>query len=433
MVMLLEGRHLQFFVHKKLNPSSSFIHTFIHLIILCKNDIFVDGYFQNEMFGEGKLFVDTPYNRGSENVLEHKHAPHVSKIVYYQNIRKHSGKNESVLSKQRHRLTNRRFQPMVAPAIGLGNVKQLVKESEPECNKYRKKALRNTCSKLSNVPHYSNWTLESVREWRKYLGNIVVDDQHKVLFCEIPKAGCTSWKVVLSLLTGNIRESDFVHKNRLAVHNYTFMRRIGLYYLNDLPEQLIIDRLKTYFKFIAVRHPFDRLVSAYYDKFVHEDPYKEWYKNMKEKIKEGYREEEEDWDDPVTIREFINFVADGGLPRDRHWTNYQLLCSPCMIDYDYIVKVESMTKDAKYILPKISGIKDYNRLPDAHSHRAGDTQKPYKELREFFNVTRQEIEKLANGPLSLDFPMFSYRFDIDTGRATCDRYSSDGQCCWINQ
>jgi len=72
------------------------------------------------------------------------------------------------------------------------------------------------------------------------------------------QVACTTWKHVL--LEANGAPHDiFVHSNEVFLYVDRFDR------LSPADQQ----RVLTYFKFMFVRHPFERLVSAYYDKFVY--------------------------------------------------------------------------------------------------------------------------------------------------------------------
>jgi len=91
---------------------------------------------------------------------------------------------------------------------------------------------------------------------------MIVDDKHKLLYCMIPKVACTTFKMVIakSLTAGNVSEQK--------IHFSWYIHSLGLNYQYKYSKKEIELRLKTYFKFVVVRHPFDRLLSAYADKFL---------------------------------------------------------------------------------------------------------------------------------------------------------------------
>ena len=60
--------------------------------------------------------------------------------------------------------------------------------------------------------------------------------------------------------------------------------------------------------------------------------------------------------DRLTIFQYLNkdrMLSKGAEYLNRHWAQYSTLCHPCHIDYDYIVKFETMIEDAAYVLSKL--------------------------------------------------------------------------------
>uniref|UniRef100_K7FMZ5 Carbohydrate sulfotransferase n=1 Tax=Pelodiscus sinensis TaxID=13735 RepID=K7FMZ5_PELSI len=94
------------------------------------------------------------------------------------------------------------------------------------------------------------------------LRHLVVDDVHGLLYCYVPKVACTNWKRVMMVLTGQGKYRDPLEIPANEAHVSSNLRTLSDY---STPE--INHRLRNYLKFIFVREPFERLVSAYRNKF----------------------------------------------------------------------------------------------------------------------------------------------------------------------
>ena len=83
---------------------------------------------------------------------------------------------------------------------------------------------------------------------------ILVDKKNKVLYCVIPKTGCSTWKTLFVNLSGKSTVDTDINIHRADINQY------GLRYLKDYPtvmrEHIFND--ESYLKFIVVRNPFDR-------------------------------------------------------------------------------------------------------------------------------------------------------------------------------
>ena len=86
----------------------------------------------------------------------------------------------------------------------------------------------------------------------------------QVIYCFIPKSGCTTWKRTLAKA---IKGAEGYLKTEESIHTDQFLRSHGVMGLYSFRDSEIDKRLKTYFKFLVVRHPMERLVSAFRDKF----------------------------------------------------------------------------------------------------------------------------------------------------------------------
>ena len=131
-------------------------------------------------------------------------------------------------------------------------------------NEERKQQINNVCA-TKNLT--KTITLENMKKIKAYT-NVAVDDKHKLLYCYVPKVGCTSWKVKLSLMSDKVTGgSPVLNTHPSPVDSRGGLAKYGIKMLSTYTPEQIKYRLENYFKFIFVRHPMERLVSAYRSKF----------------------------------------------------------------------------------------------------------------------------------------------------------------------
>ena len=190
---------------------------------------------------------------------------------------------------------------------------------------------------------------------------ITLSNQKKYIWFVIPKCGSNSIK-------------KFLHKNSKFVSNKKFKEavRAGIDWEN-------------YFKFIIVRNPWDRLLSAWQDKV--KKQWNEEYRFPQFRIK--YLEQFYD-------KDFSFFVKNCEINRDPHLRPISELVDISGIDF--IGKLENLQEDLGIICDKI-GI-PRQELP----HRNKTNHKHYTE---YYN---DETRKIVAQKYAKDIEMFGYKF-----------------------
>jgi len=196
--------------------------------------------------------------------------------------------------------------------------------------------------------------------------NIIIDNVHRVLFCAIPKAACSSWKAALALLTQKV--SNTSRGLLKSIHFPDFMAKIGLHSPRDLNESRLHTAVENYTNILVVRHPFERLLSAYRDKFL---TYNKWTKHFQfkygRKIALLYRGDAVTREsllrgDDVTFEEFLRYIVDETVPfierSNPHWNTYHHLCHPCIIPYNHVIKFETLDEDNAVVLGRHFDVRD---------------------------------------------------------------------------
>jgi hypothetical protein len=189
---------------------------------------------------------------------------------------------------------------------------------------------------------------------------ILTDDRNQILYCFVPKVGCSTWKTLLLKMrlgeTSNSNMSMAAFANE-DIHSMTFMKEHGIEQLSALKPAEQTRRVKKFKKFLFVRDPFERIVSAYRDKF--ESGTNEVFNQMHgRRIIQQYRrkpsKEALEKGNDVKFGEFVRFVVDGNS--EPHWSTFQEQCCPCHIAYDAVGKMETFREDTLQILRRF-----YNR------------------------------------------------------------------------
>jgi len=180
--------------------------------------------------------------------------------------------------------------------------------------------------------------------------NFFYSDSQRTIYCAVPKVACTSWKRMFLYFNGNM-------KNPL---NSTDKEDAHQRYIPRLSKiQTFVDynrRLTTYYSFLFVRNPFDRLLSAYRNKFLQPDN-DSFRRAYGEGIYKIARPSNSSWtiNDTfdITFDEFVTYVIniyDRNFYMNEHWQGMSLLCQPCSIKYDFIGKMDTLIEDSNIVL-----------------------------------------------------------------------------------
>ena len=169
-------------------------------------------------------------------------------------------------------------------------------------------------------------------------------------------------------------------KPTLYVHSQGYYNRIGLqriqYFRNKIPFRQPVrkvryvsdDDISNYTKIIVVRNPFSRILSAYKDKVLHA---RGSYKGLERNIKSKFRSINSSTAGISTFSEFIKWLIQRPDPPalfDGHFGKYYHICSPCDIQYDIILKQETLHDDASYLFNiVINSSLNVNQLLDPHA------------------------------------------------------------------
>ena len=104
-----------------------------------------------------------------------------------------------------------------------------------------------------------------------------------------------------------------------------------------------------------------------------------------------------------TFQEFLKFIAKTQI-YDEHWKPYYIECAPCEIDYQYILKMESLDKEQVYFATKFNLLQF---LPDTTNRNpVGRTQ--LETAKEYYSQISKQLLQEVYELYEFDFRLFDY-------------------------
>lgn len=162
--------------------------------------------------------------------------------------------------------------------------------------------------------------------------------------------------------------------------------------------------LNTYQTFFFVREPFERLLSAYIDKFIGKTT--SLYEEEAKKIIREVRGDStgKNTSNRPTFDEFTSYIDRLTNPSmwDMHWRASHQTCYPCAINYDYVGYFETIKEDADYILKRLGLDKEFE-FPSLKSGTANLLKTHYSQ------IPLDRIIRLAE-IYRVDFEMFGFKY-----------------------
>jgi len=213
-----------------------------------------------------------------------------------------------------------------------------------------------------------------------------------LLYCWIHKVASSSWSKVFFNLKGKDVPPSRLHE---AAQQFSVSS-------SKLP-----GAISNSLVFMIVRHPFERLVSAYRDKFELAKKYAYVYSMYTSKILGLRTSAEAEGARRPTFSEFVDYLLRVPVQQfNDHWVPYWLHCHVCEMEYDIIGKMETIEDDMEFIADR-SGLAATNMsLPWTNRRNSGDKVS----LQYFSNLTVNQVLGLYR-IYKLDFEMFSYRVE----------------------
>ena len=195
----------------------------------------------------------------------------------------------------------------------------------------RQETLREACHKYAQQ---SFMKLDDFASNRDNYASLIYNDEHKVIY-------------------------NFVHKvaSQHLVKLFNKNTNYGKNRLYKLKYGGVMKRLREYKKIIFVRNPFARFVSVYRNKFI-EHPDEGSFKQLAKSIIRQYRTKDTSDKESLQFSEFLQYVTgyDKSRRGNTHWSSYVRRNKVCLLEHDFIGKLETMEDDSNYLLKQILGL-----------------------------------------------------------------------------
>ena len=213
----------------------------------------------------------------------------------------------------------------------------------------------------------------------------LISDRYKVFGCKAAKVASTNLQRIFYILNGMTNKTDPGKVSRGAARKNTN----ALFHDKQNKVDVLLDRLKTYTKFMVVRHPLERFVSAYRDQ--KPNPF---FRPLRKEGKEP------------NFLEYIDYCIPR-VTKSRPIMPMHMLCKPCDIQYDFVGSLNDFDDDITTILEAI-GAGDAVSIPQ-RNNTGYKQQKSSTVFKEFFkDVPKDKIEKLEK-LYDIDYFMFGFK------------------------
>ncbi len=296
--------------------------------------------------------------------------------------------------------------------------------------------IRSQCKKLrSKMPS------EYLRPARR----TIADEIHHLLFCYMSKVGCTAFKILLTKANVHAMGRNNTYPKGMNVHNRQKLAREyqlpELYYFNTKETEW---RLSEYFKFMIMRHPFERLISAWRDKVVNikQSEFKDWPAKILKHTRPylfgnaSTARSSLNTDQAIAAKhspprfdEFVTWIAEQKISNE-HWLSAIESCHVCAHDWDAIFRIETMVKDKTILLDRLKDDIDPSKdIAVVHSMQSNPNYFfPVKELDLWKNISRPVVNYFLE-KYQDDMQLFGYQWDREHSRTVCSISTPSGQCC----
>jgi len=223
------------------------------------------------------------------------------------------------------------------------------------------------------------------------------DPEHRLLFCRNAKVGTSTWLQHFLSLADLPEEEEEIVQHRLHAE----VPRLFSVEPRDPSIPLLAQAT---ISFSMVRHPFERLVSAYQSKVVRSTD--EWYAWVRTRLKDQFGD--------ASFTSFAKMIVAKGKKvcqapgksscgLDKHWKPFVSRCAYCTTHYTVIAKAETFKEDLRYI----SHLANVTFVEEVQKNHQGGMNTAQLTKKYFSQFDRSLVEELYK-QYRIDFEMFGY-------------------------
>ena len=216
-------------------------------------------------------------------------------------------------------------------AKGIHSERHKVTRSAEICSQDESKQyIRHACSQTQS------------HKTKRVKTRLVIDDRRRIAYCEIPKAASTTWRRLMLLAASG--ENNSSRHSDYAVHGIRLLPQRGL------RKAVYDDSMQNYTKFVILRNPIDRFVSAYYNKVQKLNLTRliDW--ELKESVDQfavSYSAELHSDRSRVKFKDYTSLVLTVNesrrISKDCHWIRYASKCNLCDIRFVFYIPTKHVT------------------------------------------------------------------------------------------
>ncbi|XP_072937088.1 carbohydrate sulfotransferase 11 [Epargyreus clarus] len=273
-------------------------------------------------------------------------------------------------------------------------------------NLARQELIQDTCRRFP-----LKWSLDDLPP--NQLEHILVNEEHKLLYCYVPKVACTNWKRILMILAGKWNDTDVLEIPASLAHSPGMFRNLSTVSKEDRDHML-----ENYHKMIIVRNPFERILSAFRNKLEGDAPSAKYFQDrVGKRIIRAFRQnpsnESLELGHDVTFREFALFLTNkseqlADVVNNEHWQPITNLCHPCLIKYTLVGKYETLLDDSLLALNTINA--SHIQFPRL-AHTSGTAEK----LQKYFSQLELPLIRRLYKLYKYDYRVFNYDLENIVG------------------